>query len=289
MYYRKSKVGAILGVVSLLLIVISFVFLLYLQKKSVLTGSVRENRTVEFVFEPEVLVYSGDKTLNLLEGVTVLEEGVEVSLEQVDAVLASADGNHRQIRYSFFDQNQYRHTAVRELRLNHYTGPSLTVDAKLMLQADDLAELPKLLAEEKKLYAEDGFGQNLTEQVRYVRKKTGNHCYEMTFSVRNMFADETSKTVEAVIEGDVEDIVLELTDSKVCIEAGEACDLRKFVKQAMDPELGSLIDNVIIEGFIDFYVPGEYHLVYQVYSFDETQVAEEPLTVEIVGGVQEPY
>ena len=238
----------------------------------------------EIQLDSEVLEYDGSGTLNLMEGVQAVGPEGEDLTERVQAIL-TGDGTllEKQIRYSVFTEEGRETTVTRTLKMVGYTGPKLSVEDGLVLEAEDLPDLIQILTEQGDLTADNGFGQNAANEVSYTREKRGKGYYEVEFKLQNEYLDETSQTVEMWITGEVQDIELTLSQSSIQIAAGTEFYPQEWIETAHDPVHGDMTSQVQIENRVNLSQAGQYSVIYTLYSYDHTQKAEAVLRVEVVG------
>lgn len=238
----------------------------------------------EIQLDSEVLEYDGSGTLNLMEGVQAVGPEGEDLTERVQAIL-TGDGTllEKQIRYSVFTEEGRETTVTRTLKMVGYTGPKLSVEDGLVLEAEDLPDLIQILTEQGDLTADNGFGQNVANEVSYTREKRGEGYYEVEFKLQNEYLDETSQTVEMWITGEVQDIELTLSQSSIQIAAGTEFYPQEWIETAHDPVHGDMTSQVQIENRVNLSQAGQYSVIYTLYSYDHTQKAEAVLRVEVVG------
>lgn len=238
----------------------------------------------EIQLDSEVLEYDGSGTLNLMEGVQAVGPEGEDLTERVQAIL-TGDGTllEKQIRYSVFTEEGRETTVTRTLKMVGYTGPKLSVEDGLVLEAEDLPDLIQILTEQGDLTADNGFGQNAANEVSYTREKRGEGYYEVEFKLQNEYLDETSQTVEMWITGEVQDIELTLSQSSIQITAGTEFYPQEWIETAHDPVHGDMTSQVQIENRVNLSQAGQYSVIYTLYSYDHTQKAEAVLRVEVVG------
>ena len=238
----------------------------------------------EIQLDSEVLEYDGSGTLNLMEGVQAVGPEGEDLTERVQAIL-TGDGTllEKQIRYSVFTEEGRETTVTRTLKMVGYTGPKLSVEDGLVLEAEDLPDLIQILTEQGDLTADNGFGQNAANEVSYTREKRGEGYYEVEFKLQNEYLDETSQTVEMWITGEVQDIELTLSQSSIQIAAGTEFYPQEWIEAAHDPVHGDMTSQVQIENRVNLSQAGQYSVIYTLYSYDHTQKAEVVLRVEVVG------
>ena len=262
-----------------------FLLWLYAGWQEENTGTVYSvSSAAEIQLDSEVLEYDGSGTLNLMEGVQAVGPEGEDLTERVQAIL-TGDGTllEKQIRYSVFTEEGRETTVTRTLKMVGYTGPKLSVEDGLVLEAEDLPDLIQILTEQGDLTADNGFGQNAADEVSYTREKRGEGYYEVEFKLQNEYLDETSQTVEMWITGEVQDIELTLSQSSIQIAAGTEFYPQEWIETAHDPVHGDMTSQVQIENRVNLSQAGQYSVIYTLYSYDHTQKAEAVLRVEVVG------
>ena len=236
-------------------------------------------------FEPENLTYDGTGNLDLMEGVQARDARGNDLTDQVQAILtAEGTETEKKIRYMVFDEEGRETTRVRTLKMKNYSGPSISAADPLEVSAEDLKDLTAVLEQRGELTADDGFSRSVPEAVSWVRQRTGEGIYQITFTLRNAYRDEAIATVSARISGDVRDITLELSRNQATIPLGGEFYPMDYVQNAADPSYGNLTSRIRVINPVDSTRPGRYTVVYTVTSADGTQKAEAMLNVTVTGG-----
>lgn len=242
-----------------------------------------DKEKISLTFSPEILTYDGKGELDLLKGVRAGSQDGEDLSDRVEAVLTPAGTrNEKKIRYTVFAPDGAEATAVRTLKLKGYTGPGLTVEENLELDAAALENLVPYLKEHDLLTAQDGFGRDAADQVEWYREKVEKGVYNITFTLKNHYLDSTQQTVRTVINGDIRDLELTLTESAVTIPAGAAFEPLNYVAAALDPQYGNLMSRLSVSSTVNTLEPGTYAAIYTLTSLDNTQKAEAVLQVKVV-------
>lgn len=280
----KQKISVLLGILSVCLLV----FLFFAAAKRDKTEEMQDKKMeetgeIEIFFEPEELVYNGSGSLNLMEGVFAKEDGRDIT-DTVSAFL-TGDGTKekKKIRYTVFASNGKEMSRERNLRMENYEGPQITVPSAIEISAEDLADLTGKLSERGELKGENGFGIDVTESISWIREKISKGQYKIVFTLVNEYLDETKKEVQVSVSGEVQDIQLELAESSIKIPAGAEFFPLDYVKAANDPAYGEISDRIQVNNMVDVQIPGVYHVVYTLTSMDKTQIAEKVLTVTVIG------
>ncbi len=280
---RKARI--LMSVLGALALAALFLLWLYAGWQEEQAGHVeaRSREKAEFALEPEILEYDGEGTLDLMKGVLVLGPEGEDLTDRVQAILTGKGTmTEKEIRYSVFTEEGTETTVTRKLRMVNYTGPRLEVADRIEIDAEDLPDLVKILTEQGDLTADNGFGKDAAYQVSWVRQKQGEGRYTVEFTLKNEYLDEIRKTAQMRVTGDAQDIELTLRESSLQIAAGSEFYPQDWIETARDPVHGDMTGEVQIESRVDGTTPGQYSVIYTLYSYDMTQKAEAVLRVEVV-------
>lgn len=244
-----------------------------------------KRQEISLTFSPEILTYDGKGELDLLTGVRAEgADGTDLS-DSVEAVLTSSGiQNEKKIRYTVFAPDGTEATAVRTLKLEGYSGPGLSVEENLELDASALEDLIPYLKEHGLLTAQDGFGRDASNKVEWYRKKEAKGVYDITFTLNNQYLDSVQQTVRTVIRGETADLELTLSESTVTIPTGAEFEPLNYVAAALDPQYGNLLSRISVSSTVNTLVPGTYAVIYTLTSLDNTQKAEAVLQVKVVEG-----
>lgn len=272
----------IVGLAALALLAALFLLAFYRGRVPEDKTEVKSLGKAAILLEPEELAYRGDGTLDLMEGVSALdEEGNDVT-DQVQAVLAGgSDQNEKRIRYTLHLDSGRTLTETRKLHLEDYEGPSIEVQSPLALTAEELPDLIGILQEDGRLRAGDGFGLDITENVTCKRTWLSGEDYTILFRVSNGYGDTAEATVSAVISGEVEHLELELSAISVTIPVGEAFDLYSYILSARDSDGTDRQGDVQVGTVPDTSVPGTYQVAYTLTSSDGMEQVTKYLTVGV--------
>lgn len=252
------------------------------QDDSVPRKKEEKTEEIRLTFSPEVLTYNGQSDLDLFEGVYAESaDGKDLSAN-IEAVMTSSGTlNEKKIRYTVFAPDGAEATAVRTLKLEGYTGPELSVEENLKLEATTLEDLIPYLKENDMLTAQDGFGRDAIDQIEWCREKVEKGVYDITFTLKNQYLDSTQQTVRVMISGETADLELKLSESTVTVLTGTEFDPINYVTAAVDPEYGNLMERLSVSGTVNTMIPGTYAVVYTLTSLDNTQKAEAVLQVNV--------
>lgn len=272
----------IVGLAALALLAALFLLAVYKGRSSAEQTEAKSLGKAAILLESEELVYSGDGMLDLMEGVSALdEEGKDVT-DQVQAVLAGeSEQNEKRIRYTLHLDSGRTLTETRKLHMENYQGPSIEVQSPLTLTAEELPDLIGILQKDGRLRAGDGFGLDITEYVTCRRTWLSGENYRILFSVSNGYGDTAETTVSAVISGEVEHPELELSVTSVTLSVGEAFDPYSYILSGQDSDGTDRQGDVQVGTVPDTSVPGTYQVAYTLTSSDGMEQVTKYLTVEV--------
>ncbi|MCD7818279.1 MAG: hypothetical protein LUH07_04420 [Lachnospiraceae bacterium] len=159
----------------------------------------------------EDLEYSGDGTLDLLDGVRVLDASGEESEDSKITYTVSEGSslNEKKITYSVTDDSGIKVTASRTLKLDgQYNGPEITVSDDLpTFDSEEISVIAAVLADRGLIQADDGFGNDITDAVTAsVESGSTAGTYAVELSVTNDLydSDSVSITIELTEETEAE-------------------------------------------------------------------------------------
>lgn len=269
-----------LGVVSVILLAILLAYAAGQKPRGGQQVQPQEEQTLSIQWQPDTLVYDGTGTLNLMEGVFVTDEDGNDRTADTRGVLQGTDVQNKKLIYYTVTGNGQRLTDLgRVLVLENYMGPVLQVKSELHLVADQLDNLPAVLAQQESLRAENGYGVDLTRQVSWYREKVGEGEYLISFTVINEFYDTATVQSRAYVSGVTDDIVLTLQEDQIVLSQRDVFSPDAWVLCAQDADGADLTSRVKVEGTVNPSVPGTYTLRYVLTSEDERQRAVKELRV----------
>ena len=278
---KRTKIQNAVGVSAILLLalLIGFVFL---QGEKTEKKPEADKTSGKIIFESDELVFDGSGALDLMKGVTALDSDGKNATEKVDAII-TGDGTlgRKIVRYTFVDLTGRLITEKRTLVMKNYNGPSLSVKDNLSLEAQDLKDLINVLAGRGLITAEDGYGRDITASVKVLREKKSEKLYVMKFSIINSYQDSREVTVNACIEGTVSDPEIRLSDDKITIRKTDYFDARKYIVYSSDGFAENVTEKIEIDSSVNTSQPGDYRVVYRLYSADKTAVTTKVLKVKV--------
>lgn len=145
-----------------------------------------------------------------------------------------------------------------------YTGPTITLLGLLPdIDPADADIYSARLGEKGIIRADDGFGNDVTEQVSAVFDGLSdeNPDAEMTLMLENQVHD----TYEMHLTVNVDDytgVVLTLTEYRITLHEGDDFDPDDYIDYAHDTEGNDITDSVVSDSDVDTDYPGEYEVWY---------------------------
>ena len=250
------------------------------------TSTDTNTATLQIVVPEGTLTYDGTGTLNLMDGISVTDaSGNEQTDIQVFSTIKAGDSwREKIIEYSVTDTSGNRSTAQRPLQLGeNYTGPTIEIRGDIPdLRAEDLPVLVSLLIDKNLLYANDGFGQDIsgavTSSVESSADASGNTT--VTLSLTNMVNDSYSIDV-TVHTGATSGPVMKLTTNNVVLNVGAAFSFYDYIQTAQDEDGNDLYSRITVNGAVDTSTPGTYTLEIFCTDTEGNKSNTETLTVTV--------
>ncbi len=171
------------------------------------------------------------------------------------------------IRYTTTLESGETLTEDRDMNLTtRYTGPTITLLGALpdIDPANEDRYLGRLL--DKNVFrADDGFGNDMTEQVtiEFSGLSDENPNAEMTLRLENQIHDAYEKTLTVDVY-EYTGVVLTLSDYDITLRVGDEFDPRDYIAVAHDTEGYDLTESVVTDGAVDTDQAGEYEIWYWV-------------------------
>ncbi len=272
-----NTIGVVASIVLTAFLVFVFLFPSYNVPKVIEETSQNQG---DISFETEELVFDGTHILDLMEGVYIDDgNGNDITSEGSAIITAEGTINRKIVNYTCIDANGHTLTKKRVLVLENYTGPSIDVPNFLTLEADNLDNLIAYLQSENLLVAYDGFGKNITTNVSHQRELISNGNYKITFGVSNKYGDEKTVSVNAKINGKVNDPEFELYSDTISVRKDVVFEPLKYVVSQ-----SSNVGKITTNSSVDTTVPGTYRVVYTAYSTDATAKISKVMEVTVTKG-----
>ena len=228
------------------------------------------------VIPSQSLNYAGNGELDLYSGVYV-QEADGSRAEDVTIRAEVTEGTTRLdkvVLYTAELGEDHVLTGSRRLSISsRYVGPTLTVSQKLpeMDTEEGAAALLRLLKREGAVYADDGFGNDITEKITAEMPEPGedDETVPMTLQVTNVIGD--SFETQIMLEASATGVVMKLTAKETTIHVGDTFSFYPFIKECHDAEGNDLHHNIMVRGYVDNYTAGDYEL--EIYCMDANQVS----------------
>ena len=147
-------------------------------------------------------------------------------------------------------------------------APVITLDENLIpsLSEDDMYELKDILIQAGALKAEDGQGNDISEQILWSLKPVDDNpgTFDADFTVTN--ENRRSAGVTITVSTELTSPFLMLTDDNITIPSGTDFSISPYIAIAMDLDGSNLIDRVASDGYVNGYSSGTYSITVYVYS-----------------------
>ena len=146
--------------------------------------------------------------------------------------------------------------------------PSISFKEPLpTLNSDDLPRIAGTLADLGYISADDGYGNDITDQITadYKEDASDSSSYSVTFSVTNRAGKTVSETRTITVQAGTKPI-LELTEESITLPVGANFYYMSYIKTARDVDGQSLDTRISISGVVDTSTRGTYELEYSTIS-----------------------
>lgn len=248
------------------------------------TISVSEVNSSDYtiVFNSDLLIFDGTSELDLLEGVSLISpDGQPADNEIFAHITTGASLDQKIVEYSA-DTESGSVCASRGLRLENYSGPSITLPGTLPeIDESQTNSIIDYMPDDGSFFANDGYGNDITRAVSV------SHAYDednptlihYTFTVTNLFNDTVS--VQADVSLGAAGPFITLKESEVTIARGSSFQPLVYVENAADADGNSLFDRINIEGTVDSNTPGTYILIFSVTTADGKSSPSKELKITV--------
>ena len=139
--------------------------------------------------------YDGTGTLDLLNGVTLKGPEGTVSNAKIFAHIKTGDSLSRKIVEYTADTPQGQVSASRNLKLDNYKGPSITLPSVLpQIEANQLDSILTAMPSDGSFRADDGYGNDITGSVKasYTADPDDASLIHYVFTITNSYNDSVS-------------------------------------------------------------------------------------------------
>ena len=161
--------------------------------------------------------------------------------------------------------------------------PSITVSERLpQLGIEDLPNLVSVLSSFGYISADDGYGNDITDQIvsDYEEISSETMEYKVTFTVTNRAGRSVSEVRTITVEA-ADKPILELTADTVNLSVGSTFNFMSYVKTARDIDGSSLDTRISLSGAVDTSTRGTYTIEYSTVSRVNSERASATLTVHV--------
>ena len=231
----------------------------------------------EYLSIPLVPVnYSGESDLDgmIMDDVYVVGvDGQPIDDAVITYEILPDEAQKKIIRYTSALEDGQVLTADRAMNLTaRYTGPTITLLGMPPGIDPGFADsYVSLLGERNIIRADDGFGNDVTDQVlaTFVGLSDEEPDAEMTLSLENQVHDTTGMELTVHVK-DYNGIVLVLTDYNITLTVGDDFDPLDYVDYAHDEDGDDRADNVRYYNYVDTSTPGDYYVEFWVWNSEGT-------------------
>ncbi|MBQ9064270.1 MAG: DUF5011 domain-containing protein [Blautia sp.] len=178
-------------------------------------------------------------------------------------------------------------TGDRTIRINNrYTGPTLTVTGEIpdVTPDDDIRSMVIEQIAYGNVYAEDGFGNDITSLVRgrfdKSRGDDGEEIYTFILYITNAIGDTDEVVVSDEMYGT--GVVMRLTTDELTLNVGTPFYYQDYIEACRDAQGNDLHSSLHVEGTVNSYAVGDYELTYYCVDSNGTSSPKRTLKVHIV-------
>lgn len=162
-------------------------------------------------------------------------------------------------------------------------SPVLILDESQIpdLQQNDLYALKDVLVDAQALRAEDGQGNDITDQIEWhlipVENEPGT--FDADFTVRNEYKRSAGASLTVTTE--LTAPFLMLTSDSIEVAAESSFSISPYIAIAIDTDGDDLTEYVSTDDYVNTYSPGTYNITIYVYSREVDAVTKQNLTVTV--------
>lgn len=225
------------------------------------------SKTVEktgFDFDTETMTYDGNGELDLLKGVTYNGKDAKDIADQLTVNVSTGDSLTKKVVTYKIKTEQGTDSAQRNLMLENYHLPTITVPELPTINRDTKDTLLEEVKTMEGFETDDGFGHDASSSVMadYKTGSLDSSVLQYTFTFVNACGDEASTSLETTLE-DAE-IRLILTQSSVTLEKGGSFEAFDYLDSCINSQGEDVSDQLEINGEVDTSKAGTYHVTYSI-------------------------
>lgn len=162
-------------------------------------------------------------------------------------------------------------------------SPVLTLDESLIpeLTQDDLYDLKNVLIKAGALHADDGEGNDITDQVTWTLEPVEDQAgtFNAAFTVQNEHRRLAGAAV--TVSAELTAPFLKLTDETAVVEAYSDFSISPYIEIAMDVDGSDLTEYVTTDDYVNTSSTGTYNISIYVYSRQTDSMTRKNLTVTV--------
>ncbi|MEE1035240.1 MAG: hypothetical protein U0L06_11810 [Agathobacter sp.] len=162
-------------------------------------------------------------------------------------------------------------------------SPVLTLNENLIpdLSEDDLYDLKNVLIKAGALTAEDGLGNDITDQIVWTLSAVEGEAgvFDASFSVEN--ENRRSVGATATVSAELTSPFLLLTDDSIMVEEDSSFSISPYIKIAMDVDGSDITEYVTTDDYVNTGSTGTYNITIYVYSRIVDNMTAKELTVTV--------
>lgn len=267
-----------LTVICTITIIVLLLFSNKLLKKDVSKDvNTRTEHQVRLIFDTDPLVVE-NAGVSLMDGVKAVDENGKDITNLVNTAVVG-EGNDKVVVYSINGTEYGLDTYERGLLLKGYRRPRITVRrTKYGCDINKLTDYLNVLIKSDMVNAQDGFGNDITQQVYIDPTQTVERAgeVEITLMVENKFSDIARNKILIELTGALENTFVKLVTNSVVVKTGNTLNPVKYIEYAEDERGNDISDRVVYDDSgVDYMTPGEYTIYYYLKDEYSNQVDEE--------------
>ena len=162
-------------------------------------------------------------------------------------------------------------------------SPVLTLDESLIpeLTQDDLYDLKNVLIKAGALHADDGEGNDITDQLSWTLEPVEDQAgtFNAAFTVQNEHRRLAGATV--TVSAELTAPFLKLTNETAVVASYSDFSISPYIEIAMDVDGSDLTEHVTTDDYVNTSSTGTYNISIYVYSRQTDSMTRKNLTVTV--------